>query len=286
MQPTAIGDAFDDAPATGDAFAGASPKPRAHRRTRGVNRTSDIVDNGVNPPTEPKAKAAEPEPAPAAAPASPARARIAASDLMADTAPADLEDLGGWYWIGLLPGAPRSCVHVAGIAFPQNVEIPFRGKTSPLDQERELADGDVLRLSATKVREIAAAVRARGIRFSHPENSEFEQRRVREGYRMRTGVVVKYTSQSDIEAARAEGRIIQVTTPRQGDTPLAKFVYVQLLHETNPRPRWAGQYDRPSPISEAGIELPGPDAPPIPADARLNLARAPGMVACVGVGDA
>lgn len=278
MQPTSI----DDAPATGDAFAGASPKPRAHRRTRDVSRTSDIVDNGVNPPTEPKAKAAEPEPAPAAAPATLATARIDPADLMADTAPADLEDLGGWYWCGLLPGAPVAGVAVGGVAFQRNTEIPFRGQANPLDQERVLADGDVLRLPLSKVRAVAAAVRLRAIRFSHEAGGEFEQKRAREGYSTRVGVVVRYTPAADIEAARAAGRVIQITAPRQGDVPLARYLYVQLLHETNPRPRWAGQYDRPSPISEAGIELPGPDAPPIPADARANLTRAPGMIPAVG----
>ena len=134
MQPTTIGDDFDDAPA--------SPKPRAHRRTREPVRTSELVDDGTIPATEPKAKAAEP--APAAAPAALATVRIAAEQMVPDVQAEPVEDEGSWYWVGLLPGAPRSCVHVAGIAFQRNCEIPFRGKVNPLDQERELCDGELV----------------------------------------------------------------------------------------------------------------------------------------------
>jgi hypothetical protein len=242
------------------------------KRARKARHVPDLPDDAKIPPTEPQVmERQQAEPAPIAT------VRIAPDELTHGTAPAALADEGAWYWIGLLPGAPSSCVTLAGLAFPLRTEVPFVGINDPRDQERVAVDGDMLRLTAEQVREIAAQVRRRAVRFAHAEGGEFERDRARQGYMQRIGTIVKYTSQEDVSAAREQGRHIAVVAPRQGDIPLSQFVYCILVPEANPRPRWAGTQDLPRPMSETGIELPAPGSAPLPPGSRVNLERVDGM---------
>lgn len=250
------------------------PADPADNPRRPAPSTAEVLAGDTIPPTEPiklRVQAKEPS-----APKTFATTRIAPEDLTHGTPPERVEG-GHWYWVGILPGAPCSNVTVGGIAFPRSTEACYVNTRDPNVNERIPIEGDILRLTREEIQSIASAVARRGVRFVHAGNPEAEAKRAQEGYLSPLGEIVRYSRQADIDEARAAGRLAVPVLPRGGDRPLGDFLYCELLKEDCPRPRWLGQHDLPRPISEVGIELPGPDAIAPPAGAKVNYQRREGF---------
>ncbi|MCK5940505.1 MAG: hypothetical protein KAI24_00945 [Planctomycetes bacterium] len=153
-----------------------------------------------------------------------------------------------WYWIGLLPDSPRSCVHVCGLAF-QKVTETIHKVPHATKQQRFQHPGIVLKLTESKLRELAETLPRKVMRTRvHNSGDEGSVDTV-------LGFVVTIPTDEQLEARTGErSPRYRRFVPQAGDRPLAELLYIEPVEDPHPAPRDMNR-DLPKPVSEVGIRV-------------------------------
>lgn len=165
-----------------------------------------------------------------------------------------------WYWCGVTDACAPEAVALAGETFSRRTEdlLPTEPGSPPA---RELRRGQVLALT---VRQLHAIAEQLGRAVLRPTNMRWASGR--DG-----AVPLVYSSAAEraaIDEAKRAGLFIPTCEPREGDLPLADFVYMQRLDVAEYPGGRSATAKEPPPVSQTGIELPDASTPPAVFAAR------------------
>lgn len=170
-----------------------------------------------------------------------------------------------WYWIGVRPESPRSVVDVAGLSFCKITEkVQRRGQNR--ETVRTEVAGTVLRLSDSQLERLAESLRRLVVRYIGAPAENIASSIDRSDRPSGQALVLKIPTPEEIAARRSSGSpAFRPFEARVGDTPLAKFLYLEPCTGTDFRPRDPGR-ELPRPISETGVRFSTED----PADPHVR----------------